>query len=601
MERKAFWETFVAAAIEAYASVASASPGDAVDFYVRATPDHRHFTMQVFQRGLQDTLLKTAEGDAFVPGAQDDATLAVNGCDWPAVASCRMTVPTEWMSGYYLAKVSSGDQTAWIPFIVRAAAGSGGIALLKISDTTTQAYTAWGGRGFYTTPFSPKISFNRPYDDLSLYERYQLPFLQWAERNGFLLDLCSSLDLHTNPLLLKKYRLFISLGHDEYWSLEMRDQVEAFIASGGNACFLSANTCYWQIRFDLSDGQRSMTCYKEAEAGHPPDPERQDSRRVTTAWYAAPVSRPENSMTGVSYRNGAGWWVDPVLPELRYRGYSVARSSHWIFGGTGLSNGDTFGSGTSVDDTILGYETDAALIAQGVVPPVVTGADGTPKDFVVLAIADLRDWGPKGQGGFATMGTYRRNGTAFTTGTVNWAGGLSSGSPVEQITRNVLLKLTGDRSLQLALTNAGFEDWVGGLPTGWTLDGVGVIAVDDVDAEAAADHMRFADSGSSCLKVDASAGDTWVGQPGLSLDPRAAYGVGCWAKASALGATLRLQTTDTWIDLAVAEHSGSGEWEYLFLQGTSQNSSASVPARVKIQVAGGTIAWFDNVIVLRLS
>ena len=588
----------MAAAIEGYASVTSAAPGDAVDFHVRATPDYSHFTMHVFRRGLQDTLLTTAEGDAFVPGAQDDAALAINGCDWPAVASCRITVPAEWKSGYYVATLTSSDQTATIPFIVRAAAGSGGVTLLKISDTTSQAYTAWGGRGLYTTPFTPKISFNRPYDDLGLYEIYQLPFLQWAEHNGVALDVCSSLDLHTNPLLLKSYKLFISLGHDEYWSLEMRDQVEAFIASGGNACFFSANTCYWQVRFDLSAGQRTMICYKESEAGHSPDPERQDPSRVTTAWYASPVSRPENSMTGVSYRNGAGWWVDPVVPARRYRGYTVARSTHWIMNGTGLSDGDSFGGGTSVDDTILGYETDAALTAPGVAPPVVTGTDGTPANFVVLATADLTDWGPNGQGGFATMGTYWRNGMAFTTGTVNWAGGLSSGSAVEQITRNVLQRFVA-RPTQLPLTNAGFEAWSGGLPTGWTLDGAGAIAADAVDADAAADQMRFVDSGSSCLKVDASAGDTWVGQPGLSLDPGMTYGAGCWAQASAPGATLRLQTTDTWTDVALAEHSGSGDWEYLFFQYTSPTGGASTPARAKIQVAGGTTAWFDNVSVLK--
>ena len=76
------------------------------------------------------------------------------------------------------------------------------------------------------------------------------------------------------------------------------------------------------------------------------------------------------------------------------------------------------------------------------------------------------------------------------------------------------------------------------------------------------------------------------------------YGAGCWAKANAPGATIRLQRTDDWQDFAVAAHSGSGNWEYLFAVGSSVDGGASFPARVKIQVASGVRAWFDNVSVM---
>jgi hypothetical protein len=184
-------------------------------------------------------------------------------------------------------------------------------------------------------------------------------------------------------------------------------------------------------------------------------------------------------MTGVSYRGGAGWYDPPIIPERRFRGYTVTNASHWVFNGTGLANGDTFGAGTSVENTILGYETDAGN----------PGENGTPADFVVLATADLSDWPGShghvpavgtavirnvdgqwvadtftapdqqdwinsgyGHPGAATMGIYQRNGTVITVGTSNWAGGLSSAGkwePVDQITKNILTTLCPSSPAQL--------------------------------------------------------------------------------------------------------------------------------------------------------
>ena len=52
-------------------------------------------------------------------------------------------------------------------------------------------------------------------------------------------------------MLLGGYRsLFLSVGHDEYWSSAMRDTVEGFIGRGGHAAFLSGNTSFWQVRLE---------------------------------------------------------------------------------------------------------------------------------------------------------------------------------------------------------------------------------------------------------------------------------------------------------------------------------------------------------------
>lgn len=598
------------AAIEGYASAVSAAPGDTVDFCVRADPAHRNFTLEIYRRGLNDQLVETRNGTAFTPGAQDDAQLAVAGCGWPPAPGCRITIPSAWTSGYYVGKLISADEVAWIPFVVRtAAAGAKSKTLVKINDTTTQAYNAWGDRSLYSNPFAPRISFDRPYADLSLYEKYQLPFLRWAEANEFELEYCAAVDLHTNPRLLENYRLLLSFGHDEYWSWEMRDQVETFIGNGGNVCFFCGNTCWWQIRFDFSNGGRIMMCYKETDAvinpGHIQDPQRQPPERITVHWHEAPVLRPENSMTGVSYRAGAGMWdPHPIVPAVRYRGYRVANAAHWVFRGTGLADGNEFGKGTNVDTTIIGYETDAAKLVPGSVPPRVVGDDGTPKNFVVLATAELMDWTPPdAQAGRATMGIYQRHGTVFTAATVNWAGGLSlegTTTPVDQITKNLLDELSGAPAPGFEVVNSGFELWDNSLPVGWSLEGAGRVSAEPAERDANFVNIHNDGGGHFSLKVDASAGETWISQPGLLCAAETVYGVGCWAKAYAPGATIRLQTTDTWTDFVTAAHTGSGNWEYLFAAGTPQGAPPFFPARVKIQVAGGQRAWFENVVVMSI-
>jgi hypothetical protein len=67
-------------------------------------------------------------------------------------------------------------------------------------------------------------------------------------------------------------------------------------------------------------------------------------------------------------------------------------------------------------------------------------------------------------------------------------------------------------------------------------------------------------------------------------------------KADKQGAIICLQSKSSWQDFAVAGHSGSGDWEYLSAVGTL-NDGEKFPGRVKLQVAKGVTAFFDNVTV----
>lgn len=251
--------------------------------------------------------------------------------------------------------------------------------------------------------------------------------------NGLEVEYCTSIDLHADPHFLDNYQLLLSVGHDEYWSKEMRDSVESFVANGGNVAFFSGNVCWWQVRFE--DNNRTMVCYKAKDE----DPlTGADNERVTVNWFDPPVLRPGNTMAGVDSRQGAEW-IAGIPPAVDYQ---VKVPQHWIFD-TALA-GNTFGG----DRHIIGYETDAAhLVDPTAAAPMPAGDDGTPPNFVCLAVADCQNWDQSagGHSGWATMGLFHNNGSVFSAATVNWAGGLSldgGWGPVDQITQNLLRRLS---------------------------------------------------------------------------------------------------------------------------------------------------------------
>ena len=96
--------------------------------------------------------------------------------------------------------------------------------------------------------------------------------IRWLESKGYDVAYCSNVDTHENGPLLLRHKAFLSVGHDEYWSWEMRANVEAARDQGVDLAFFSANVSYWQIRFETSPisgaADRTIVGYKEtAQAG----------------------------------------------------------------------------------------------------------------------------------------------------------------------------------------------------------------------------------------------------------------------------------------------------------------------------------------------
>ena len=391
---------------------------------------------------------------------------------WPAYA---FPIPEAWPAGVYVAMLVEGDgrggevtrldastpdaRDSKALFVVTAAGTKASSPILyKLPLLTYHAYnrvtpenydpaTGKGGWSLYTVPppddlpraIPPSVSVRRPgggtggtpsdlfnvdpFDPTprQTFVHWDAPFIGWLERNRYAVDYCTDLDLHRDRdgELLAGRSLLLSVGHDEYWSDAMRRNVEAFVRSGGNVAFLGGNTCWYRVSFDDAFAFRRL---------HP--------------WSDPACGNPENGLTGVSYRNGG---ERRAGDELRPFGYTVQHPDHWVYEGTGLREGATFGDGP--DQHLVGYECDgaefdrAAVSAGHLAHP--TGDDGTPPDFVILAISDVRPGGWGLGNGAATMGLYTRHGTVFTASTTDWVRVVARGlaPEVEQITRNVLDRL----------------------------------------------------------------------------------------------------------------------------------------------------------------
>jgi hypothetical protein len=326
-------------AIEGYADRQSVLPGQSFRLYVSTTAGSfrvRAFRFGWYQghqarlvwasppaRGQHQTAVRTTPGTHMVT-APWRPSLTVTTAGWPP--------------GSYLLRLdASTGAERYVPITVRSASTTGAVVILN-DNTTWQAYNAWGGYSLYQGPDGlPRdrgyaVSFDRPYDQdgAGRFLFFDQAAIALAERTGVPLAYETDVDLDQDPAILTNARAVISLGHDEYYSLAMRNALLSARNAGTNLAFLGANAIYRHIRF--ADGDRVIICYKAAVL----DPlsgqnHGKDNADTTQQWRDAPDPRPESVLTGVFYE------CNPVSAP-----WVVYDPSSWIFAGTGARKGERF-------------------------------------------------------------------------------------------------------------------------------------------------------------------------------------------------------------------------------------------------------------------
>jgi hypothetical protein len=382
------------------------------------------------------------------------ASAASAGTGWtPSV-----NVETEtWTSGYYTIDVvgKDGKRDANVAFMVVVDDVAAGDIIVKLSTNTYQAYSKFGGHSFYeATKFGEQgaiVSFDRPtYPAFFEYEYYYIVWLEeLARKENLRISYITDFDLHSNGSLLDNYKLFISLGHDEYWSKEEFDAVEKrLMVQGKNVMILSGNTAYWQVRYgDLDrppaehDAGRQLICFKKED--DPISLRTADSKLLLSAKFRDLKRRPETMLIGVGYDS----WFPPNDPKLRYS-YRVVDNSLPIFEGTGWKIGESVGS------NVVGYEwdnRDPERDKQRLWDPKTSAIAQLPAERIkVLFEAEPIDVDGKKGKAEAVYFETPAGAKVFNAGTIRWSWGVGKPGelniPFQTFNQNLVLSMLKDRA-----------------------------------------------------------------------------------------------------------------------------------------------------------
>lgn len=370
----------------------------------------------------------------------------VRECAWEPAASLK--IPRDWLSGVYVGKLTA-QQTgfqSYVIFIVRDDREADFI--FQCSDNTWQAYNRWpnqfalydnGKENWYCGP-GVDVSFDRPYGkycqilDAPLstgsgeWFLWEYPVAYWLEQHGYDVTYISNLDTHSDAPGLKRAKGFLSVGHDEYYSIEMYENLRRAINNGLNVGFFSGNTCCGRIDPRPSSANQRNRIFSRIDHFGPRSVG-MEKRFPSIATF--PYQSPHEGLLIGARSNtppctGGSDWIC-TMPE------------HWIYDGTKMRSGDRI-------EGLIGWEYHGE-------PPAREG-------LVIVATGPTQDAPGKPNGGTYTATVYPgpKGNFVFNASTCWWGDGLSEppgyvrpavytnprgpDARVQQITANVLKRMT---------------------------------------------------------------------------------------------------------------------------------------------------------------
>ncbi|WP_203898140.1 DUF4082 domain-containing protein [Virgisporangium aliadipatigenens] len=465
--------------IQGFATDMSVNVGGQIRFKIKTTASA--YTIDIYRLGYYGgkgarkitSVTPSATLPQIQPGCVTDPATEIYDCgSWGVSAS--WVVPSNQVSGVYIAKltVPSNGDTSHIPFVVRNDASTSKI-FFKTSDATWQAYNNYGGSEFYhggPNGRAFKVSYNRPFatrgvvDGRDYLFSNEYPMIRFLEQNGYDVSYTTDVDGDRNGALVANHDIFLSVGHDEYWSGPQRAAVEAARDTGTNLAFFSGNSVYWRTRWETSkDGantpHRTLVCYKETWN----NTDQLDPTTEFTGTWRDPRfpnstggGKPENALMGTMFKSNS---VDLALAVPADQGkYRLWRNSP-------VATRAASNLGTTLAPHTLGYEADEdvdnGFRPEGLIR--VSTATGPVSEY-------LTDFGNTVITDATTthnLTLYRAPSGAlvFGAGTVQWAWGLdqnhdgflSEPQAPDQSIQQATINLFADMGVQPTTLMAGMQ------------------------------------------------------------------------------------------------------------------------------------------------
>ncbi len=334
--------------IEGYCSHTSIRAGEKLSIFVSTNPASS-FSLDVYRMGYYGgtgaRLVRTF--DSIRSETQPEPPIGdkrLRDCRWaPAL---ELTVPHNWLSGVYLGKLRSLETgvQSYIIFIVRDDRPADFI--VQCSDNTWQAYNRWpsqfslydDGKEQWYWGGGVQIGFNRPYGkycqilDAPLstgsgeFLLWEFPLVFWLEAEGYDVTYISNLDTHRDPGGLLRAFGFLSVGHDEYWSIEMFNNVRNAIGQGLSVAFLSGNAVCGRILYSPDAQKNELRTFERVGVFGPPGGTI-EFKSMSSLAHERPYANELIGAHSTGPVTGGADWI-------------CTAEDHWLFAGTGMKNGD---------------------------------------------------------------------------------------------------------------------------------------------------------------------------------------------------------------------------------------------------------------------
>jgi hypothetical protein len=398
--------------IEGYTDKISYFPGQTIQFKVHAPLFL--FSIKLIRYGEAEEMERNIANVSGFPQNYPQNAYQI-GANWKT--SYQFTIPENWRSGLYAAELSDSKSKFYVTFLIKSRyPQSKDIAVLS-STNTWQAYNDWGGKSLYSyhkvknkAVYQEIVSFQRPnpgadpngnVGHLANGERH---ILGWLESKGYHYNMLADVDLNNDPKVLDPYKVLIISTHSEYWTLEMYNNLKAYLNRGGTVLYLSGNGMCWraaikndQIEVMKNGGFHSLT---KGIGGH-----------------FFNLGLPESKILGVRYKSTGFSNPSP---------YTVVTPNHWIFSHTGLKKGDLIGEkGLNTVKNSLGgasgWETDQM-------------DKYSPKNIILLAKGTNKFQ----KGADMTYYDHPGGGGVFSVGSITFGGSLAIDKQLSQMVQNVI-------------------------------------------------------------------------------------------------------------------------------------------------------------------